>query len=173
MMNLSIELLSMAHTDPLFQFETENRAYFSRIGLGRGDAYYYLQSFSQILAELTAEQEEGGHYMYVVLDSQGTVVGRVNFTDVVRGPLQKAELGYRIGESHQGKGYGTAAVALALEQARTVHGLHRIEAGTAPENTPSQHVLLKNGFRQVGVYRQYIRKGDQWADSAFFEKVLD
>jgi len=51
--------------------------------------------------------------------------------------------------------------------------LHRIEAGTSPQNIGSQIVLTKNGFQFVGKYSQYILKDDGWVDSLLFEKVLD
>ncbi len=52
--------------------------------------------------------------------------------DVARGHLQKAEIGYRVGQRHNGRGYATAAVALALAEAYGRLGLHRVEAFTAP-----------------------------------------
>lgn len=172
MEHLQLALLTTDYISRLFQFEVENRAYFARIGLPRSNDYYTLSSFSQIVSDLVAEQERDLLYMYLALDGQGTIVGRVNFTDVVRGSFQKAELGYRIGEHHQGKGYATAAVRLALEQACSVHKLHRIEAGTAPENMSSQLVLSRQGFRLVGTYYQHMRQGSQWTDTVLFEKIL-
>lgn len=170
---ISIKLLSVKDQDGLFDFETRNRKYFERIGLSRSDAYYERSSFVKILKELIDEQQKDAHYMYLVINEQNDIVGRVNLTDVVRGPLRKAELGYRIGEQHQGKGFATAAVRLVLMQASKVHELHRIEAGTSPQNIGSQVVLIKNGFRFAGKYSKYILQGDDWVDSLLFEKVLD
>lgn len=173
MNEVSVRPLSMGDADSLFDFETENRAYFERIGLPRGAAYYDRAQFQGILETLVAEQKKGLHYMYLVFNAQGMLAGRVNLTDVVGEPLRKAELGYRIGELHQGKGYATAAVRLVAEQAASVHGLHRLEAGTAPQNIGSQIVLIKNGFQFVGRYSRYAFQGDGWVDSLLFEKVLD
>ena len=47
-----------------------------------------------------------------------------------------------MGEEHQGKGYGTSAVKLVLDEAVNRHKLHRIEAGTSPNNIGSQIVLV-------------------------------
>ena len=171
--DIDIKLLSTADIDGLFEFEKENRRYFESIGLARCDSYYDRASFSQIISDLVAEQEQGVHYMYLVLNSQGSIVGRVNFAEVEPFPFQKAELGYRIGKDHQGKGYATVAVGKALKAASSIHNLHRIEAGTSPQNIASQIVLIKNGFQFVGKYNQYIFQGDKWVDSLQFEKVLD
>lgn len=166
---ISIKRLSLDDADSLFKFEIENRFYFNTIGLSRSDSYYNRDSFQEIIESLVGEQEKDIHYMYLIMNTQGEVIGRVNLTDVIKEPLNKAELGYRIGEKHQGKGFVTAAVKLVMKQAYLVHKLHRIEAGTSPQNIGSQIVLIKNGFQ----YNQYILKSDDWADSLLFEKVLD
>lgn len=170
---ISIKRLSLDDADSLFKFEIENRFYFNTIGLSRSDSYYNRDSFQEIIESLVGEQEKDIHYMYLIMNTQGEVIGRVNLTDVIKEPLNKAELGYRIGEKHQGKGFATAAVKLVMKQAYLVHKLHRIEAGTSPQNIGSQIVLIKNGFQFVGKYNQYILKSDDWADSLLFEKVLD
>lgn len=173
MNEIFIRLLTMDDSDRLFKFEAENRSYFVRIGLPRSKDYYNPALFQEILEELVAEQEKDMHYMYLVLNVQDEVIGRVNLTDVIRGPLNKAELGYRIGEKHQGRGYATMAVRFILEEASLRHKLHRIEAGTSPENIGSQIVLIKNGFQFVGKYNQYILQGNHWIDSLLFENVLN
>ena len=122
---------------------------------------------------LVAEQEKGLHFMYLVLNAQDQLVGRVNLTEIVWEPCRKAELGYRIGERHQGKGHATAAVRLVLEQAASAHGLRRVGAGTAPQNIGSQIVLIKNGFQFTGKHSRHASQGDDWVDSLLFEKVLD
>jgi len=170
---ISVKRLSLDDADSLFEFEVENRSYFKTIGLSRSDSYYNRDSFQKIIEKLVAEQEKDIHYMYLVMNTQGRVIGRVNLTDVMKEPFNKAELGYRIGEKHQGKGFATAAVKLIIKQACLVHKLHRIEAGTYPQNVGSQIVLIKNGFQFVGKYNQYILKSDGWADSLLFEKVLN
>ncbi len=173
MNKVSVKLLSIDDADSLFEFEVENRCYFESIGLSRSNSYYNRASFQEIIERLVAEQEKDIHYMYLVMNTQGEVIGRVNLTDVIKEPLKKAELGYRMGEKHQGKGYATTAVKLIVKQAGLVHKLHRIEAGTSPQNIGSQIVLIKSGFLFVGKYSQYIMQGDSWADSLLFEKVLD
>ena len=173
MESIKIKLLTLMDTNELFVFEKENREYFQSIGLGRVDAYYQYDSFSQIVKELVYEQDKGLLYMYLVIDQHGTIVGRVNLTNIIQEPFKKAELGYRIGEEYQGRGYATSAVKLILKQANQSHKLHRIEAGTSPKNIGSQVVLIKNGFQFVGKYNQYYLQGDKWIDNLLFEKVID
>ncbi|WP_313413112.1 GNAT family protein [Sedimentibacter sp.] len=171
--SIKIKLLTRMDTDELFVFEKENKEYFKSIGLARADSYYQYDSFAQIIKELVCEQDKGLIYMYLVINKDNNIVGRVNLTDIIQEPLRKSELGYRIGEIYQGKGYATASVKLVLREAEQNHKLHRIEAGTSPYNIGSQIVLIKNGFQFVGRYNQYIFQGDKWIDSLLFEKVID
>jgi len=173
MESIKIKILTQMDTDELFVFEKENREYFKNIGLARAEAYYQYNSFAQIVKELVCEQDKGLLYMYLVIDQGGNIVGRVNLTDIKQEPFKKSELGYRIGEVYQGKGYATSAVKLILREAKQSHKLHRIEAATSPQNIGSQIVLIKNGFQFVGRYNQYFFQGNKWTDSLLFEKVID
>ena len=169
----TVKSLSVEAAEQLFEFEVKNRKYFETIGLGRSSSYYDRAAFQSILEELVAEQEKGLHYMYLVFNEKDEVIGRVNLTEVIRGPLNKAELGYRIDQSCQGKGIATEAVRQVLIEASVSHKLHRVEAGTSPQNIGSQIVLIKNGFQNVGKFNQYIFQNNEWQDSLIFEKILD
>lgn len=173
MTDIIIKLLEESDTKELFRFELQNRVFFEKIGLPRGDSYYELDNFNTIIKELVGEQEKGLLYMYLIKNYSGKVIGRVNLVSIVRGSLNKAELGYRMGEGHQGKGYGTNAVKLVLDEAVNKHKLHRIEAGTSPDNIGSQIILIKNGFQFTGRYNKYFYQNGEWHDSINFEKVLN
>ena len=173
MNQLSVTLLSLEDSDRLFTFEEKNREYFERIVLPRPSSYYDRDAFQNILVELVKEQQQHLHYMYLVSNGTGEVIGRINLTDVVYGSLKKAELGYRIDEQTQGNGVATKAVSFVLHKAKDIHKLHRIEASTSPENLGSQTVLKKNGFRHVGTFQKYFFQEGQWMDSLIFEKILD
>jgi ribosomal-protein-alanine N-acetyltransferase len=168
-----IKILEESDIQELFKFETENRAYFERLGFGRQSSYYELENFKTIVRELVEEQEKGLVYMYLIKDCSGRIVGRVNLVSIVRGGFNKAELGYRIGENDQRNGYATTAVKLVLDEAKNKHKLHRIEAGTSPDNIGSQIVIIKNGFQFTGRYKDYIYQNGKWQDSICFEKILD
>ena len=158
MSDILINLLEESDSQELFTFELKNRAFYERVGFPRGDNYYELNIFNTMIKEIIEDQEKGLVYMYLIKDHNGMITGRINLLSIVRGSFNKAELGYRIGEEHQGKGYATSAVKLILDKAVNNHKLHRIEAGTTPDNIGSQIVLIKNGFQFVGRYNKYIYK---------------
>jgi [ribosomal protein S5]-alanine N-acetyltransferase len=54
--------------------------------------------------------------MYLIKNHIGMILGRINLVSIIRGSFNKAELGYSIGEEHQGKGYVTSAVKLVLNE---------------------------------------------------------
>jgi len=52
-------------------------------------------------------------------------------------------------------------------------GLHRLEAGTLPDNFASQRVLEKNGFERFGYAHRLLLVQDEWRDHVLFERVAD
>ena len=171
---MSIRIIAINEKDgqDLLKFEIDNRSFFEESCLSRGDKYYEETNFKEILRELIKEQEQGIHYMYLIKDDNDEIVGRINLVDIIRGNMNKAELGYRIAQTHIGKGYGKKAVELILREALNIHKLHRIEAGTAVENITSQKILESSGFRKVGIYNKYICINGQWNDSIIYEIIL-
>lgn len=171
-MEVSIKLIDISCMEKLFEFELLNREFFERTCPKRGDSYYELKNFESIFEELITEQENGLIYMYLIYNKFNEIVGRVNLVDVERVTFNKAELGYRIGEIHQGNGYATKAVKLILKEALSVHQLHKVEAGTSSKNIASQNVLIKNGFKFLTKQDNYILLNGEWHDNNTFEKVL-
>lgn len=66
------------------------------------------------------------------------------------------ELGYWLVPRARGKGIGSRAVALLAQWAVREAGLARLEAYVIPDNTASQRVLEKSGFRREGLLRSYL-----------------
>jgi hypothetical protein len=78
-------------------------------------------------------------------------------------------LGYWVSESRAGRGLAAAAVADVTELAFGELGLHRLDAATLLHNTPSQRVLLRNGFRPFAVAESYIKIAGRWQDHILFQ----
>jgi RimJ/RimL family protein N-acetyltransferase len=72
---------------------------------------------------------------------------------------QHAWLSIAIGDAaHQGQGYGTEAIGLALRFAFQELNLHRVQLTVFGYNQRAIRVYEKLGFRREGVYREHIQR---------------
>jgi ribosomal-protein-alanine N-acetyltransferase len=140
-----LQRLREDHADAVLGFELANREYFARFVSDRGDAFYedYLTSHCKRLAE----QDAGTCMFHVLVDDDGTVLGRFNLTDIEDG---RAEVGYRVGQAVAGRGVATSTLAELCDLAATEYGLRVLFAETTNDNVASQRVLEKAGFVNVG-----------------------
>ncbi len=122
-----------------------NRAYFAASISDRGDEYF--EQFADRHSALVADQEAGHGAYYVLVDDDGSVLGRFNLVLVEDGV---AELGYRVAEQATGRGVATATVRDLCSLAATRHGVRTLRAATSHSNVASQRVLSKAGFVPVG-----------------------
>ena len=101
---------------------------------------------------------------FVVLRASGELVGVINFSEIVRGRLRSAYLGYYAFVPHVGRGYMTEGLALALRRAFGPLRLHRIEANIQPANAASKALVRRLGFRQEGFSPRYLKIAGRWRD---------
>ncbi len=92
------------------------------------------------------------------------VIGNVSLTNIRRGPLQAADLGYGLDHRHEGQGLMTEALRAVCHHAFTQLGLHRIQANHLPENLRSAAVLKRLGFEVEGYARSFLLIDGQWRD---------
>jgi diamine N-acetyltransferase len=57
---------------------------------------------------------------------------------------------FMIDRKHQGKGYGRAALARALEEIKALRGITKVSIGYMPENTVAKPFYASFGFVEVG-----------------------
>ena len=103
-----------------------------------------------------------------VRPEDGAIVGYFNISQIVRGPLQSAYLGYGGVAEWSGAGYMSAALRLLLERVFGELALHRIEANIQPANAASIALVERCGFVREGFSEKYLKIGGQWRDHARF-----
>ena len=140
-----LERLCADHAAAVLAFEVANRAYFAASISDRGDAYF--ETFTDRHRALLAEQDSGIGAYYVLVDGDGTVLGRFNLVFVGDGA---AHVGYRVAQQVTGRGVATAALRDLCSLASSRHGLRTLRAATSRENVASQRVLLNAGFVETG-----------------------
>jgi ribosomal-protein-alanine N-acetyltransferase len=140
-----LQPMRVDHAPAVLAFELANRAYFASSISDRGDEYY--DQFAERHGALLADQEAGGGAYYVLVDEDGSVMGRFNLIFADEGT---AELGYRVAQHVAGRGVATATVRELCQLAAARYGLRTLKAATSCANVASQKVLTKAGFVPVG-----------------------
>ena len=129
------------HETLVLQFELENRVYFCASINDRGDEFF--EKDAERHRDLLAEAEAGVCAYFVLVDDNGTVVGRFNLYDLVD---DTADVGYRVAERVSGRGVATSGLRELIQIAREKFGLRALRASTSDENAASQRVLANAGF---------------------------
>lgn len=92
------------------------------------------------------------------------VIGRINYTQIARGPFQSCMLGYAIDHAHEGRGLMREALEATIEHVFAVLKLHRIQANYVPGNVRSGRLLERLGFVREGLAKDYLFIDGAWRD---------
>jgi ribosomal-protein-alanine N-acetyltransferase len=109
-------------------------------------------------------------YLRETNDREAPLVGGIALTEIQRGAVQKAMLGYWIAKTHAGQGLMTEAATLVCDFAFHALRLHRIEAVCMPWNEPSKGLLTKLGFEVEGYAKNYMKINGAWEDHLLWAK---
>ncbi len=122
-------------------------------------------AFKQRL-KLFAQEKQNGRAvsLFIFHRDSRALVGGITLTNIRYGAARAATLGYWIGAPYTRRGYGAAAVTALVGHAVDAIGLNRIEAACQAENAASRALLLKCGFIQEGIARDYLRINGEWRD---------
>jgi ribosomal-protein-alanine N-acetyltransferase len=100
----------------------------------------------------------------VVRIEDGAIVGFFNVSEIIRGKLSSAFLGYGGGAAFAGRGYMSEGMQLVLREAFTGLRLHRLEANIQPGNRASIALAERAGFVKEGYSERYLKVGGRWRD---------
>lgn len=95
-------------------------------------------------------------------------IGLAYQTDVYR---HNAELGYWIGEKHQGQGITTEAVNAIVNYCLSSLDIHRVYASIFENNIASKKVLIKCGFILEAIHRKAVFKNNYFVDEHVYVKI--
>ena len=125
-------------------------------------------SFRAVHADLRRAARQGAALPFAVCIRGGgdreRLVGQLTIGNLVRRAFCSGYAGYWIDSRFAGRGIMPTALALAVDHAFAVGGLHRIEVNIRPENTPSRRVVEKLGFRQEAYHERYLHIDGAWRD---------
>ena len=163
-----IRLLGADDAEELAAVYRANRDFLRPFEPARDEAFFTVER----QRERIEQSLEGDRWMWGIVED-GAIAGMIALNDVLRGALQLANVGYWVARQHNGRGLASAALAEVVEFAFGEAQLHRLEAGTQPDNVASQRVLERNGFTKFGYARKLLLVEGEWRDHVLFERVAD
>lgn len=106
-----------------------------------------------------------------VADQQ--ILGFFNISQITRGSLQSAYLGYAVAHRFARQGYMREGIELVLRIAFTQLRLHRLEANIQPGNQASIALAQGAGFQREGFSPRYLKIGGRWRDHERWALLAD
>jgi ribosomal-protein-alanine N-acetyltransferase len=103
-------------------------------------------------------------FYLVRVRADGALAGFFNLSEIVRGKLQSAFLGFGAVAGFEGRGLMSEGLELLLRHAFTTHRLHRVEANIQPGNAASAALVRRAGFTLEGFSPRYLKVGGRWCD---------
>lgn len=101
------------------------------------------------------------------------ILGFFNLSQIARGSMQSAYLGYAIGRPYAGQGFMSEAIELVLRRAFVDLRLHRLEANIQPGNKASAALAAGAGFRREGFSPRYLKISGRWRDHERWALLAD
>jgi [ribosomal protein S5]-alanine N-acetyltransferase len=163
-----IRLLTVDDAEELAALYLTNREFLSPFEPARDEAFFTAEA----QRERIASTADGDRWAWAIVDG-GAIAGLISLNDVLRGALQLGNVGYWVDRSRNGRGLASAALADVVDFAFGEAQLHRLEAGTLPDNVASQRVLERNGFARFGYAHKLLLVEGEWRDHMLFERVAD
>jgi RimJ/RimL family protein N-acetyltransferase len=148
----------------LLKLQTENRPFFEKFSIERKESFYTLEGQLERIKSFQKDSQNDQSYNFGIFNNDGTLIGTIGLTQVLRSSLQCAFIGYDLDKKQNGKGYMTEVVKLSVEFAFNELKLHRIEAGVMPHNIGSIRVLEKSGFHKEGIAVKNVKINGKWED---------
>lgn len=150
----------------LLAFHQRNEAFLAPYDPPRPEGFWTEDFWEHYIEQAQREFAVGASCRFLVLpqNNPGMVCGKVNLSQISRGPFQACIMGYAVDEAMQGKGMMRESVSLVIEHAFTTLGLHRIMANYLPTNERSGGLLKRLGFSVEGYARDYLYINGTWRD---------
>lgn len=125
--------------------------------------FYKIVSRHQLLAK------NDKTYIWGVFDKKsGELVGAVDVHILVRGQLQKANLGYQVFNRHWRKGIAGEVLKKIIPALLMDLRINRLEAVIDTDNRPSINLVKSVGLRKEGLRENYYFQEGDWADQLVY-----
>jgi L-amino acid N-acyltransferase YncA len=126
-----------------------------------------------------AEREEwladrGPRHPVLVAEVEGEVVAWASLEpfNARRAYDHVVQFSIYVERAHRGRGLGTMLLRAVEARARAL-GYHKLCLGALDRNVAGKALYAREGFREVGVYREQGVLDGLWVDTVVMEKILD
>ncbi len=124
-------------------------------------------------AYITDSQRPDFEARLVCRSEDDAILGFFNISQITRGQLQSAYLGYAAAERYAGHGYMKEGMQLILALAFLELQLHRLEANIQPGNQASIALARRAGFKREGFSPRYLKISGRWRDHERWALLAD
>lgn len=120
-------------------------------------------AFASRCAARERERQLGTSFAFGIFFDDA-LVGELNATNVYRGVLESANIGYWVDEKFAGLGIVPEALVGIFGFIFDDVGLHRLAINIVPRNTASRRVMEKLEVRAEGLAERYLKINGEWED---------
>ena len=168
---ITIRNFTPADAEELTNYYIRNKEHLREFEPARDNSFYEVEVQRKILIE-SYKQLMIGTGMDLGIYLKDKLIGKIKVSNIVHGVFKSAFIGYSIDKEHEGKGYMKEAVLLVEKYCKQYLDLHRLEASVLVDNIKSKRVLLKSGFEEIGINKEYLYINGKWRDHITFYKIL-
>ena len=164
---LVLRRISTADEDAIFQLRSNKKTmeFLDRpMAKTRQDALLLIQKIETDLSR------NDGITWGISLKDQPRLIGTIGFWRIMK-ENYRAEIGYMIDPSHQGKGLMHEAIVCAIDYGFNLMKLHSIEANVNPKNEASMKILKKNHFIREAYFRENYYFEGKFLDSVIYSLI--
>lgn len=170
--NIELKILTPEDAEAMLDYYIRNEEFLQAYEPSREKSFYTLEVQRRILIEGYGQYINGTDLAFGIC-KDNMIIGKIKLSNIIMGVLKSCNIGYSLDKDYEHRGYMKEAVRLVVKYAFNEMGLHRIEASTLLDNIKSQRVLLANGFKELGINKDYLLINGAWRDHKTFYIIND
>ncbi len=165
--NIKLRLIEESDTD--FFFELMQNKEYQKHYLERLIPKNYNEAKNEV--KKYVKDRENNFAYYFIIERGNTKIGVLDIYKIMQKD-KRGSIGYGIKKEYWNKGYASKACKLGLKFIKTKLKLHSVEATSEPDNIGSCKVLEKNGFKRIGIIKDYYFDKGKFVDRVLYWKIL-
>ena len=109
--------------------------------------------------------------MIIYDEAEKATIGHIDMFDF--DPVnRRAGVGIFVDEEFRRMGYAREALEMFEDYVTRTLGMHQLYATVAIDNEASKRLFVARGFKPCGKLRSWLRRGTQYTDALFFQKLF-